>query len=88
MLGEIEAVAGVFSHLYPHSRAANGQDLHFLGVLYHVRLVGGALRDELDGSTDAARWFAQDELASVRLVEIARYGVGLALARLRDRATA
>ena len=88
MLGEIESVAGVFSHLYPRSRAANGLDLHFLGVLYHVRIVGGSLRDELDGTTDAARWFAEPELADIRLVEIGRFGVELALRRLRERASA
>jgi 8-oxo-dGTP diphosphatase len=83
--GEIAELAGVFSHVYPHSRAANGADLHFLGVLYHCRVVGGALRDEVDGTTDTARWFARDEIGDVRLVEIARYGVELAFARDPDR---
>src|SRR4051794_19777129 len=83
--GEIETVAGVFSHVYPRSRAAEGLDLHFLGILYHVRVVGGHLRDELDGTTDAARWFRRDELTDVRLVEIARFGVDLAFARRADR---
>jgi ADP-ribose pyrophosphatase YjhB (NUDIX family) len=86
--GEIESVAGVFSHLYPKSRAANGQDLHFLGVLYFVRIVGGSLRDELDGTTDTAAWFAPDDLAGIRLVEISRYGVGLVLARSGERSPA
>jgi ADP-ribose pyrophosphatase YjhB (NUDIX family) len=87
-VGEIEAVAGVFSHVYRQSRAAEGVDLHFLGVLYHVRIVGGALRDEVDGTTDTARWFRRDELDDVRLVEIARYGVDLAFDRPADRAPA
>ncbi|HET7472137.1 MAG TPA: NUDIX domain-containing protein [Candidatus Limnocylindrales bacterium] len=78
--GEIESIAGVFSHVYRRSRAAEGQDLHFLGILYHVRVVGGGLRDEVGGTTDTARWFASDELASVRLVEIARFGIDLAFA--------
>jgi ADP-ribose pyrophosphatase YjhB (NUDIX family) len=82
--GAIESMAGVFSHVYPKSRAADGQDLHFLGVLYFVRIVSGSLRDELDGTTDAAQWFAPDELASIRLVEIAKHGVELALAHDRD----
>ena len=85
-VGEIEAIAGVFSHVYRRSRAAQGQDLHFLGILYHVRIVGGALRDELDGTTDTARWMSPAEIAEVRLVEIARYGVELALARAAARA--
>jgi 8-oxo-dGTP pyrophosphatase MutT (NUDIX family) len=85
-VGEIEAIAGVFSHVYERSRAAGGADLHFLGILYHVRVVGGALRDELHGTTDTARWMSPAEIAGVRLVEIARYGVELALARVAARA--
>jgi 8-oxo-dGTP diphosphatase len=85
LLGEIESVAGVFSHVYPHSRAADGADLHFLGILYHVRVVGGSLRDEIGGTTDAARWFGRAELTDIRLVEIARYGVALAFERLGER---
>ncbi len=81
--GEIDEVAGVFSHVYRQSRAFEGADLHFLGILYAVRIVGGQLRDEVDGTTDAARWFNRDELADVRLVEIARFGVDLAYARQR-----
>ena len=88
LVGEVEEVAGVFSHVYPRSRAAAGADLHFLGVLYHVRIVGGRLRDEVGGTTDAARWFTRAELEDVRLVEIGRFGVDLAFARATDRARA
>jgi len=84
-VGEIEQVAGVFSHVYRKSRAAQGRDLHFLGILYHVRIVGGELRDEVDGSTDTAAWLTRAELADRRLVEIARLGVEIAFER---RATA
>ena len=78
--GEIERIAGVFSHVYHHSPAAEGGDLHFLGVLYHVRITGGTLRDEIGGTTDTARWFGREELAGIRLVEIGRFGVELAYA--------
>jgi 8-oxo-dGTP diphosphatase len=84
-IGEIDEIAGVFSHVYRQSRAAQGVDLHFLGVCYHVRIVGGGLRDELDGTTDTAAWFRRDELGDIRLVEIARFGIDLALARLAQR---
>ena len=88
LVGEIDEIAGVFSHVYPRSRAAQGADLHFLGILYHVRLVGGALRDETDGTTDAARWFRRDQLDDIRLVEIGRFGIDLAFARAAGRARA
>jgi len=78
LTGEIDGVAGIFSHLYEHSQFAEGEDLHFLGVVYRVRITGGVLRDELDGTTDTCAWFGRDELADLRLVYLARYGVGLA----------
>ena len=81
LVGEIEEVAGVFSHVYRKSRAAEGRDFHFLGILYHVRIVGGELRDEVGGSTDKAAWLTRTELAERRVVEIARHGVELAFAR-------
>jgi 8-oxo-dGTP diphosphatase len=78
LIGQIEGVAGVFSHVYRESRFARGADLHFLGVVYRVRVVGGGLRDETDGTTDTAAWIAEDELASLRLVELAKFGCSLA----------
>ncbi len=80
LIGEIGEVAGIFSHVYPHSRFASGADLHFLGILYRVRIVGGALRDEVDGTTDRCAWLSRPELAGIRLVGIARHGVALAYA--------
>ncbi len=80
-IGEIEEVAGMFSHVYHQTRAAQGADLHFLGVVYHVRIVGGELRDELDGTTDSAAWFRRDELTAIRLVEVAQFGIEHAFAR-------
>jgi 8-oxo-dGTP diphosphatase len=41
---------------------------HFDRILYHVRVTGGELRDEADGSTNAARWFAKDELAEIAML--------------------
>jgi 8-oxo-dGTP diphosphatase len=78
LTGEIEGVAGMFSHLYEHSRFARGADLHFLGAIYRVRITGGGLRDEKDGTTDMAAWIGRDELPSTRLVEIAQFGSRLA----------
>jgi len=78
LVGEIEGVAGVFSHVYERSRFARGSDLHFLGIVYRVRVTGGGLRDESDGTTDTAAWIARDELPSLRIVELARFGCELA----------
>jgi 8-oxo-dGTP diphosphatase len=76
--GEIEELAGIFSHVYRGSRFAGGGDLHFIGIVYWMRIVGGERRDEVDGSTDTSAWFAPPELAGIRLVELAEYAVGVA----------
>lgn len=73
--GVIECVEGVFSHLYPASRYADGLDLHFLSILYRVRIVGGSLQDEVDGTTDRAVWMAPDDLRAIRTVELARAAI-------------
>jgi 8-oxo-dGTP diphosphatase len=79
LIGRIDAILGIFSKVYQRSRAANGADLHFVGFLYRVTPIGGTLRDEVDGSSDAAAWVAPEELAGVRLVGVARHAIELAL---------
>jgi ADP-ribose pyrophosphatase YjhB (NUDIX family) len=78
LVGEIEGVAGIFSHVYRNSYFARGGDLHFLGIIYRMRITGGELRDEIDGTTDTSAWLAPEDLAGLRLVELAQFGVGLA----------
>ena len=78
LTGEIEGVAGIFSHVYGASPFARGADLHFLGIVYRVRITGGVLRHEVGGTTDTAAWFAPDEVAGLRLVELAKFGAQLA----------
>ncbi len=78
LVGEIEGIAGVFSHVYRWSAFAGGGDLHFLGIVYRMRIVGGELRNEIDGSTDTCAWIPPAELGNFRLVELAQFAVGLA----------
>jgi 8-oxo-dGTP pyrophosphatase MutT (NUDIX family) len=78
LIGEIAGIAGIFSHVYGQSTFARDGDLHFLGIIYRMRIVGGELRDEIDGTTDMCAWVSRDELAGLRLVELAAFGVGLA----------
>ncbi len=49
--------------------------LHAIRIVYAVRIVGGELRDEPDGSTDTCRWVEPSEAAGLRLGELARYAV-------------
>jgi len=78
LTGQMEGVAGIFSHVYSPSSYARGGDLHFLGIVYRVRQTGGRLRHEIGGTTDTAAWFTREEVAGLRLVELARFGVQLA----------
>ncbi len=41
---------------------------HFDRIVYDVRITGGELRDEADGSSHGVRWFAKDELAEITLL--------------------
>jgi 8-oxo-dGTP pyrophosphatase MutT (NUDIX family) len=79
LTGVVEGLAGVFSHRYEGSPYADGRDLHFLGVLYRVRVTGGDLRDEVDGSTDCCAWHAPATLRDLPLVNVARHGIDLVL---------
>jgi ADP-ribose pyrophosphatase YjhB (NUDIX family) len=54
--------------------------LHTLRIVYRAHTTGGRLRNELDGSTDQAAWFALAEvrkLPRVKLVDIALKMAGL-----------
>ena len=51
--------------------------MHAIRILYRVRIVGGELRDEPDGSTDTCRWFTPGEARKVRLGELARHALDL-----------
>lgn len=46
--------------------------LHAIRIVYAVRITGGELRDEADGSTDTCRWLTIDEARGLRLRELAR----------------
>jgi 8-oxo-dGTP diphosphatase len=78
LIGVIGGIAGIFSHVYRNSTFARGGDLHFLGIIYRMRIVGGELRDEIEGTTDKCAWLSRVDLENLRLVEIAEFGVGLA----------
>jgi 8-oxo-dGTP diphosphatase len=54
-----------------------------VGVYYLVRIVGGELRHEVDGTTDLAAWIAVTDVPS--LARAGLVDVGLALERTRPR---
>jgi len=73
--GELDGLAGVSDRIF---RDVDGADrMHAIRILYRVRIVGGELRDESDGSTDTCRWFSPSEARKVRLGELARHALEL-----------
>jgi 8-oxo-dGTP diphosphatase len=51
--------------------------LHHDRIIYDVALVGGTLRDETEGTTDAARWVSTDEVANLPLMAFTAAVLGL-----------
>jgi len=80
----IDQLLGIHSRVIPPGRRLTPgvtEPLHTLRILYRARIVGGRLRNEVDGSTDRAEWFALSEvpgLQRVKLVDIALEMAGLA----------
>jgi 8-oxo-dGTP diphosphatase len=71
--GELGGLVAVLDRLF-HDGEGGGR-LHAIRILYRVRIVGGELRDEPDGSTDTCRWFTPSEARSLRLGELARFAL-------------
>jgi ADP-ribose pyrophosphatase YjhB (NUDIX family) len=68
LLAEPEAILGTSVMTIDRSTSFDGARLHVVGILYRVRIVGGKLRTEVDGTTDACGWFDRDEIATMPLV--------------------
>jgi len=80
LVGEIIDLATVDSWTGRFVMPADGieTDVHGLWIVYRVRIVGGELRDEIGGSSDACAWFTPEQAAALPLVELAEVGIGLA----------
>ena len=78
--GAIVEIADVlsWSGRWRHPRDGADEAFHGLQVIYRVRIVGGELRPEVDGSTDEAAWFTRDAAADLPLVDLGRAAVRMA----------
>lgn len=77
LTGEITDIADVDSQVYG-PRTGRPGELHAIRVIYRVRITGGSLRDEVDGSTDTCAWFSLDQARALPLVDLAEHGIRLA----------
>ena len=80
LVGEVVELAEVDSWASRFVNPEDGIDTDFHGIriIYRVRVLGGDLRVEVDGSSDACAWVTRAELDAVPLVELARTGARLA----------
>jgi 8-oxo-dGTP diphosphatase len=75
LVGEIIELVDVSDRCF---RPADGSEpLHAIRIVYRARIVGGTLHDELEGSTDMARWWTPEEALRLRLGELARQMISL-----------
>jgi ADP-ribose pyrophosphatase YjhB (NUDIX family) len=83
LIGEVGELLDVmsWSGRWRHPRDGVDEAYHGLQIVYRARIVGGELRDELDGSTDRARWFTREEASDLSLVPLAREALPLGFGR-------
>jgi ADP-ribose pyrophosphatase YjhB (NUDIX family) len=60
----VSGLRDVFSDVQPHYR---GHFVHTDRVIYDVRVSGGTLRNERDGTSDLAEWVEPDQLAGLSM---------------------
>ena len=74
--GEVESLAGVESWVRRGpSPGGIADQFQAIQVIYRVRVTGGTLTDEADGSTDTAAWFSRAGLAEIQVVELVEAGI-------------
>ena len=72
LTGEIKSIAFIDSRTWPARLEADLGEWHAIRLVYRVEITGGELRDELDESTDAARWFTRAEARHMPLVDLVK----------------
>jgi ADP-ribose pyrophosphatase YjhB (NUDIX family) len=79
----VDQLLGIHSRVIPAGRRLTpglSEPLHTLRIVYRAHITGGRLRNEVDGTTDRAEWFALAdvrELQRVKLVDLALEMAGL-----------
>ena len=82
LTGRVESLLGVISTMLEAPSWGGGEDVHNLSIVYHVRAADGALRDEIDGSTESCAWLPINAAERLELWDVAREGIRLARERV------
>ena len=83
-VAELTELLGIDSlFIKPDDRISpNGRVMHALRIIYRARVVGGALTNEIGGTTDEARWVTLEEVAELPTVSLVSVALDLWLAWL------
>ncbi|MEV8338133.1 NUDIX domain-containing protein [Leucobacter sp. NPDC077196] len=58
--------------------AGDNPELHTIRIVYRATVIDGPLRNEIDGSSDEARWVALRDLKSLRTLSLVQTGLRMA----------
>jgi ADP-ribose pyrophosphatase YjhB (NUDIX family) len=75
--GRLVRLLGIDSRHYQYERGDEVDDLHSLRICYEVDLVGGALRNEVGGTTDLASWVDLGAVPSLERVGLVDVGLAM-----------
>jgi 8-oxo-dGTP diphosphatase len=56
---------------------------HGIRIIYYTELIGGTLRNELNGSTDLCAWWSHDEARKLPIVDLTEIDLDLAFLRVQ-----
>jgi 8-oxo-dGTP diphosphatase len=76
---ELDRLIGVDTVVVPPDERTVDRDRWFRGVrvVYQATVIGGRLRNEVDGSTDEARWFPLSDVPDLARVDLVDIGLRL-----------
>ena len=77
LTADLGPVLGVFSQWKEAHETMSGEAGHMVGIVYGSSNVRGAIRDDFEGTTDAAGWFTLDEVRSLPRVELVDFVLDL-----------
>ncbi|GAA1921476.1 hypothetical protein GCM10009775_12430 [Microbacterium aoyamense] len=79
----VDELLGIHSRVIPAARRITPaeQPLQALRIVYRAHIIGGRLRNEKDGSTDRAEWFAVSSVRTLQRVKLVDIGLKMAQER-------
>jgi 8-oxo-dGTP diphosphatase len=75
--GDVGVLVGVRSAVLEPAETISGHRVQTVGILYRAAVTGGVLRDEVDGSSDLARWIPLPELDALPVTGLVPWARGV-----------